>query len=93
MKTFRDKIIQEIDDVNCDVCGKSANTMDMGPSWAELGACWGYGSIHDGYKYDIDICENCFIDVINFIKDKRRKVLGPFNYPYDNDPLDGIQYL
>lgn len=93
MKTFRDKIIQEIDDVNCDVCGKSATTMNMGPSWAELGACWGYGSIHDGYKYDIDICENCFIDVINFIKEQRRKVLGPFNYPYSHDPLDGIKYF
>jgi hypothetical protein len=93
MKTFRDKIIQEIDDVNCDICGKSATTMNIGPAWAELGACWGYGSIHDGYKYDIDICENCFVDVINFIKEKRRKVLGPFNYPYNKDPLDGTEYL
>ena len=93
MKTFKDKIVQEIDDVNCDVCGKSATTMNMGPSWAELSACWGYGSIHDGYKYDIDICENCFVDVINFIKEKRCKVLGPFKYPYDNDPLEGIEYL
>jgi hypothetical protein len=93
MRTWKNKIVQEIDDVYCDVCGKSATTMNMGPSWAELGACWGYGSIHDGYKYDIDICENCFVDVINFIKEQRRKVLGPFNYPHDNDPLDGQTYI
>jgi hypothetical protein len=93
MKTYKEKIIKAIDDVNCDVCGKSATTMNMGPSWAELSACWGYGSIHDGYQYEIDICENCFSDVMNFIKEQRRKVLGPFTYPHNEDPLDGQTYI
>lgn len=93
MKTYKEKIVKVIDDVHCDVCGKSATTMNIGPAWAELSACWGYGSIHDGYQYEIDICENCFVDVINFIKNKRKEVLGPFRYPYDKDPLEGTEYL
>ena len=46
-----------------------------------------------GTKYNIDLCEGCFTEVLNFIKEKRRKVLGPFNYPYNKDPLDGTEYL
>jgi len=94
MKTWKTKTTKVVDDVSCDCCGKSTtNYSDVGPDYATLESCWGYGSIHDGYKYDIDICENCFVDVINFIKEKRCKVLGPFKYPYDNDPLEGIEYL
>lgn len=93
MKTYKQVVKKEIDDVICDCCGQSANTMDMGPSWAELNATWGYGCKDDGMNYDIDICENCFIDVLDFIKEKRRKILGPLKYPYDYDPLEGKNYL
>ena len=93
MKTYREVIKKEIDDVICDCCGQSSTTMNIGPSWAELCATWGYGSIHDGDQYDIDICENCFLEILNFIKAKRKKVLGPLKYPYEQDPLKGKRYF
>jgi hypothetical protein len=94
MKTFKEKTIKVIDDVHCDVCGKSTtNYDDVGPDYATLESCWGYGSEDDGTKYNIDLCETCFFKILTFIKDKRRKVLGPFNYPYEHDPLNGIEYL
>jgi hypothetical protein len=94
MRTWKTKTTKVVDDVNCDCCGKSTtNYSDIGPDYATLESCWGYGSFHDGSKYSVDLCETCFFDVINFIKDKRRKVLGPFNYPHDNDPLDGQTYI
>jgi hypothetical protein len=92
MRTFKEKTIKALDDVHCDCCGKS--TTNAGdPDYATLESCWGYGSTHDGTRYNIDLCESCFFEILNFIKEKRRKVLGPFNYPYDNDPLNGIEYL
>ena len=93
MKIYREVVRKEIDDVICDCCGQSSDTMNMGPSWASLEATWGYGCKDDGMNYDIDLCENCFIEVLRFIKEKRRKVLGPLKYPYEKDPLNGERYF
>ncbi len=94
MKTWKKKTVKVIDDVNCDCCGKSTiNYHDVGPDYATLESCWGYGSVNDGSKYNIDLCESCFFEVLSFIKEKRRQILGPFKYPYNNDPLEGIEYL
>lgn len=94
MRTFKEKIIKAVDDVNCDACGKSTTKYpDVGPDYATLESCWGYGSKDDGTRYSIDLCETCFFEVLSFIKEKRRKVLGPFNYPYEQDPLEGVTYL
>lgn len=94
MKTFKEKTIKVVDDVRCDSCGASTtNNIISGPDYATLEGCWGYGSKNDGTKYDIELCENCFFEVLDFIKDNRRKILGPFNYPHDHDPLEGTEYL
>ncbi len=94
MRTFKKKTVKVVADVSCDCCGKSTtNYAEVGPDYATLESCWGYGSSNDGSRYNIDLCETCFFEVLNFLKDKRRKVLGPFNYPFDNDPLNGVQYL
>jgi hypothetical protein len=94
MRTFKEKTTKVVDDVYCDACGKSTtNYNDIGPDYANLESCWGYGSSNDGSRYSIDLCESCFFEVLNFLKEKRRKVLGPFNFPYNHDPLDGIEYL
>jgi hypothetical protein len=50
--------------------------MNIGPAWAELSCYVGYGSIHDGYQYNIDICENCFSDVLNLSNNKEKKFWG-----------------
>ena len=49
-----------------------------------------YGSTNDGSKYEIHICENCFDETLEFLKQKRKSILGTFSYPYSNDPLDGV---
>jgi hypothetical protein len=94
VKTFKEKLVKVVENVYCDCCGKSTtNYLYIGPDYATLESCWGYGSKNDGTKYNIELCETCFFEVLNFIKDKRSKVLGPFNFPYDTDPLKGVEYL
>lgn len=93
MKTYKKKTVKVLDKIHCDCCGQSTDTMNMGPSWASLEATWGYGCKYDGMEYNIDLCENCFVDVLDFIKDKRQKVLGPFKYPHEYDPLNGKSYM
>jgi hypothetical protein len=89
MKTFKN-----IDDVYCDCCGKSTtNNPNVGPDYGTLESCWGFGSKHDETRHNIDLCETCFYEVIDFIKQKRSIVLGPFKYPHDIDPLDGTRYI
>lgn len=68
-KTYKKDIIK---DVLCDVCGKSCckfieNKLITTES-ASIIADWGYYSDSDGKKYNIEICENCFYDVIAHLK-------------------------
>jgi len=97
MRTYKTEPKKVVDDVMCDCCGQSTNTSgnssDIWPSWGELAATWGYGCKNDGMQYNIDLCEDCFTDVVNFLKDSRRKILQPFKFPYDNDPLEGKSYF
>jgi hypothetical protein len=91
MRTFKEEVRKVLSDVSCDICGKSTtNYKEVGPDYATLESCWGYGSTNDGSKYEIHICEFCFDETLEFLKQKRKSVLGPFNYPFDNDPLDGV---
>jgi hypothetical protein len=91
MRTFKEEVRKVLSDVSCDICGKSTtNYKEVGPDFATLESYWGYGSTNDGSKYEIHICELCFDETLEFLKQKRKSILGPFNYPYDNDPFDGV---
>ncbi len=91
MRTFKEEVRKVLDDVNCDICGKSTtNYPDVGPDYATLESYWGYGSQKDGSKYEVHLCESCFNDVIDLLKETRKRILGPFSYPYEIDPLDGV---
>lgn len=80
MKTYKKKLTKVVDDVYCDICGKSTTILEqIGPDYATLEGCWGYGSLNDGLKYDLQFCETCFNEVLSFIKNKRRKILGPWS--------------
>jgi hypothetical protein len=92
MKTYKEEIRKAIDKIYCDCCGENCSK-DIDHEYAKLSATWGYGCKDDGMEYDIDLCEDCFAEVLHFIKDKKRKVLGPFDYPYDHDPLNGKRYF
>ena len=91
MRTFKEEVRKVLDDVSCDICGKSTtNYPDVGPDYATLESYWGYGSQKDGSKYEVHLCESCFNDVIDLLKETRKRILGPFSYPYEIDPLDGV---
>lgn len=95
MKTYKEEIKKVVDQILCDCCGESCSITEpvVEHEYAELIATWGYFSDQDGTQFNIDLCENCFNDVLGFVKNQRRKILGPFKYPYDYDPLDGKEYL
>ena len=98
MKTFKKKTVKVLDKIYCDVCGECCTKGDEENGWtdheyATIEGTWGYWSKQDGTQYHIEMCENCFTEVLNFIKNKRRRVLGSFNYPYDTDPLEGKSYF
>lgn len=95
MRTHKTEPKKIVDKILCDCCGESCTITEpvVEHEYAELIATWGYFSDQDGTQFNIDLCENCFNDVLGFIKNQRRKILGPFKYPYQNDPLEGKEYL
>jgi len=92
MKTYKEVKRKVEDKVYCDLCGQSCTLDQFGSEYATLEAIWGYGSKKDGEKFDIQICENCFNETLNWMKEKRRINLGSFSYPHNKDPLNGENY-
>lgn len=92
MKTYTKKTIKVLDTTICDICGKTC-TDDFYHNHenATLEALWGYNSRNDGMSYEIHLCENCFYDTINWMKNKRTEYMGPPN-PTEPFPFDGKEY-
>lgn len=93
MKTYKKKTITTVDEIYCDACGMCCTTTEpcLEHEYAELIATWGYFSRQDGTKYDIQLCESCFNDILLLLKNKRKNL-----YPlrsYSNDPLEGKNYI
>lgn len=95
MKTHKKKMVKTVDKIYCDSCGKDCTiTCPVDEyEYASIEATWGYFSNQDGLQFDIQICEKCFDEVIDFLKKKRTTILGPFNYPHKDDPLEGKSYF
>ena len=95
MKTYKKKSVKSLDKIYCDSCGKDCTITEPvhEHEYAELNATWGYFSQQDGQQFDIQLCETCFNEVLDFIKKKRKRVLGCFKYPHDKDPLEGSCYF
>jgi hypothetical protein len=90
MRTFKEKTIKVVDTIMCDACGKNC-TDDYGNyENATIEATWGYWSRKDNRRFEIDLCEYCFDETLDLLKKKRKSILGPFSYPYEIDPLDGV---
>lgn len=68
-RTYTTDIIK---DVLCDVCGNSCckfvDNKLIATESATISADWGYYSDSDGKEYNIEICENCFYDVVAHLK-------------------------
>lgn len=95
MRTYKEEVKKVLDEIRCDCCDESCTITEpvIEHEYGELIATWGYFSDQDGSQYNIDLCENCFNDVLSFIKNSRKKILGPFNYPHKIDPLEGTCYF
>lgn len=93
MKTYKKKTVKTIDQVYCDSCGSNCTKDQLGYEYGVLEASWGYSSKQDGTNYEIHLCEICFMEVVDFLKKKRKRVLGCFNYPHKEDPLEGKSYF
>lgn len=89
MKTYKIVKKKVLDKTYCDICGSCCTDENCGDEYATLEALWGYSSRKDGSKYEIHLCENCFDETIQEMKNKRQSYLGCFNYPHDEDPLSG----
>lgn len=64
--------VESVIDVKCDVCGTSTRIEEGGYQFATLQAHWGYGTLHDGERYEIHLCEHCFFQALANIKEQRR---------------------
>ena len=90
MKTYKTVEKKVVDRIYCDLCGSCCTDDNCGDEYATLEAMWGYCSSKDGSKFDIQICERCFDETLEWMRKKRKFYLEPFNYPYETDPLNPI---
>lgn len=71
MKILAIEQAESVSDVLCDVCGDSTRVNGYGLQYGTLCASWGYGSIHDGERYEIHLCEPCFFRTVSGLKRDR----------------------
>ena len=72
MKIREMKEVETVSDILCDVCLHSTRVEGDGLQYAMLQAHWGYGSAHDGERYEIHLCERCFFQAVANLKQERR---------------------
>ncbi|KFE55404.1 hypothetical protein IV01_12320 [Pseudomonas syringae] len=61
-----------VTDVKCDICTRSTRVDAGGLQFATLKAKWGFGTKHDGERYEFHLCEGCFFGTIAYFKQERR---------------------
>ncbi len=72
MKIKEKKEVEIVSDILCDVCLESTRVEGYSLQYAILQAHWGYGSAHDGERYEIHLCEGCFFQAVASLKQERR---------------------
>lgn len=87
MRTYKRILKQVPDSIICDVCGSNCTYDNCGTECAFLDALWGYCSKQDGTKYEIHLCENCFMATIDYLRNLRSQYIGVPN----KDPLNPIK--
>src|SRR3990172_2012939 len=68
MRKYKTEIVESslLDDVLCDRCGESCKRK-INYELANITADWGYESRKDCESADLDICENCFDELMEWI--------------------------
>lgn len=75
---------EQVVDVRCDVCGESSKKAEQ-MNYATLSANWGYGSRHDGERYQVDLCESCFFEALANLRQSHRQINM---FADDYEPVD-----
>jgi hypothetical protein len=60
MKITGNVEIEAVTDVVCDICQLATRVQSGALQFASLSAHLGYGTKHDGERYEIHLCEGCF---------------------------------
>ena len=84
MEIQQTKQVEVVADVLCDVCNQSTQL-----EFATLSANWGYGSKHDGERYELQLCEKCFFYAFAILK-KERADEFMFEENFDPSTLEGV---
>ncbi|WP_368192152.1 hypothetical protein [Aeromonas sp. s8] len=79
----------QVVDILCDVCGASTTKSLGTQEFGTLEACWGYGSQHDGERYQVHLCEGCFFGVLANLRQEHR-LMNMFSDDYQ--PADPDQF-
>lgn len=72
MKITSKANIDAVTDVVCDVCRLTTRSQGGGLQFATLQAHWGYGTKHDGERYELHLCGECFFQTVANLKQERR---------------------
>lgn len=62
---------ETVADITCDVCCQSTRVEGYGLQFGTLQAHWGYGSKHDGERYEVHLCEPCFFLTLSTLRRER----------------------
>jgi|TARA_Y100000114_G_scaffold93023_1_gene86436 hypothetical protein len=71
MKVTEEKMVTVTIDVLCDVCSSSTTPPGGSAQYGMLTAHWGYGSKHDGERYEVHLCEQCFFSTLSTLRRQR----------------------
>jgi len=73
MKIMTQQVVDVVEDVRCDICGDSTSSEgEHPPQFGVLKADWGYGSRHDGERYELHLCEVCFFSALATLQQECR---------------------
>ena len=86
IKTKQESIFDKyVDKFNMiDICNQSTKL-----EFGTLSAHWGYGSKHDGERYELQLCEKCFFYALATLR-KERADEFMFDENFDPSTLDGF---
>lgn len=72
MKTLGRVETEAVTDVRCDRCDQSTRLASGNLQYGTLAAHWGYGSMHDGERHEVHLCEGCFFTTLAHFQQARR---------------------
>ncbi len=72
MKTMKKSTVyvETVATVTCNMCGEEIKVNQFGyfDEYVTIEKTWGYGSRYDGETHSIDLCENCYTEMLKKLK-------------------------